>query len=132
MLGPSSQPVLLDYPLDVLERVYRTNVIAPLALIQAVRPALGPGARIVTITSDAVVEPYPGWGGCGSCKAALAQLSNILAAENPTSRVYWVDPGDMRTQMHQEAPKRGNSSLYPQRRSVAACRDGYCSLSQHS
>lgn len=103
ILGPSPQPALLDYPLDVLERVYRTNVIAPLALIQAVRPILNPGARIVNITSDAAVEPYPGWGGYGSSKAALAQLSNILAAENPALRVYWVDPGDMRTQMHQEA-----------------------------
>ena len=103
ILGPSPQPALLDYPLDVLERVYRTNVIAPLALIQAVRPVLNSGARIVNITSDAAVEPYAGWGGYGSSKAALAQLSNILAAENPALRVYWVDPGDMRTQMHQEA-----------------------------
>ncbi len=103
ILGPSPQPALLDYPLDVLERVYRTNVIAPLALIQAVRPLLRPGTRIVNITSDAAVEPYPGWGGYGSSKAALAQLSNVLAAENPALRVYWVDPGDMRTQMHQEA-----------------------------
>src|SRR5947209_3923401 len=103
MLGPSPQPALLDYPLDVLERVYRTNVIAPLALIQAVRPELNPGARIVNITSDAAVEPYEGWGGYGSSKAALEQLSHILAAENPTLRVYWADPGDMRTQMHQEA-----------------------------
>jgi NAD(P)-dependent dehydrogenase (short-subunit alcohol dehydrogenase family) len=103
ILGPSPQPALLDYPLDVLERVYRTNVIAPLALIQAVRPLLRPGARLVNITSDAAIEPYPGWGGYGSSKAALAQLSNVLAAENPALRVYWVDPGDMRTRMHQEA-----------------------------
>src|SRR6266571_1941036 len=102
-LGPSPQPPLLDYPLDVLERVYRTNVIAPLALIQAVRHELKPGARIINITSDAGVESYEGWGGYGSSKAALEQLSNILAAENPSLRVYWVDPGDMRTQMHQEA-----------------------------
>jgi NAD(P)-dependent dehydrogenase (short-subunit alcohol dehydrogenase family) len=103
MLGPSPQPPLLDYPLDVLERVYRTNVIAPLALIQAVRHELKPGACIINITSDAGVEAYEGWGGYGSSKAALEQLSNILAAENPSVRVYWVDPGDMRTQMHQEA-----------------------------
>ncbi len=102
-LGPSPQPNLLDYPLDVLERVYRTNVIAPLALIQAVRHELKPGAYVINITSDAGVEAYPGWGGYGSSKAALEQLSNILAAENPDLRVYWVDPGDMRTQMHQEA-----------------------------
>src|SRR5689334_960848 len=103
ILGPSPQPNLLDYPLDVLEHVYRTNVIAPLALIQAARPVLKPGARIVNITSDAAVEPYEGWGGYGSSKAALEQLSHILAAEIPEVRVYWVDPGDMRTQMHQEA-----------------------------
>jgi NAD(P)-dependent dehydrogenase (short-subunit alcohol dehydrogenase family) len=103
ILGPSPQPALLDYPLDVLEQVYRTNVIAPLALIQAARSALLPGARIVNITSDAGVEAYPGWGGYGSSKAALEQLSAILAAEVDQLRVYWVDPGDMRTQMHQEA-----------------------------
>ena len=103
ILGPSPQPPLLDYPLDVLERVYRTNVIAPLALIQALQYQLKAGACVINITSDAGVEAYEGWGGYGSSKAALEQLSNILAAENPSWRVYWVDPGDMRTQMHQEA-----------------------------
>lgn len=103
ILGPSPQPGLLDYPLEVLEQVYRTNVIAPLALLQALRNVLKPGAYIINITSDAGVEAYEGWGGYGSSKAALEQLSNILAAENPSYRVYWVDPGDMRTQMHQEA-----------------------------
>jgi NAD(P)-dependent dehydrogenase (short-subunit alcohol dehydrogenase family) len=103
VLGPSPQPDLLDYPLGVLEQVYKTNVIAPLALIQAARHDLKPDARIVNVTSDAAVEPYGGWGGYGSSKAALEQLSNILAAENPRWRVYWVDPGDMRTRMHQEA-----------------------------
>jgi NAD(P)-dependent dehydrogenase (short-subunit alcohol dehydrogenase family) len=102
-LGPSPQPALLDYPLDVLEQVYRTNVIAPLALLQDARSALLPGARILNITSDAGVEAYPGWGGYGSSKAALEQLSAILAAELADLRVYWVDPGDMRTQMHQDA-----------------------------
>jgi NAD(P)-dependent dehydrogenase (short-subunit alcohol dehydrogenase family) len=103
ILGPSPQPQLLDYPLDVLEQVYRANTIAPLALIQAVRNHLKPGARVLNITSDAAIEPYENWGGYGSSKAALEQISNILAAENPSLRVYWVDPGDMRTQMHQEA-----------------------------
>jgi NAD(P)-dependent dehydrogenase (short-subunit alcohol dehydrogenase family) len=103
ILGPSPQPDLLDYPLDVLEQVYRTNVISPLALIQALKRDLKPGARIINVTSDAAVEPYEGWGGYGSSKAALEQLSNILAAENPGLRVYRVDPGDMRTRMHQEA-----------------------------
>ena len=102
-LGPSPQPTLLEYPLDVLELVYRTNVIAPLALLQMVQHKLELGACVINITSDAGVEAYAGWGGYGSSKAALEQLSNILAAENETWRVYWVDPGDMRTQMHQEA-----------------------------
>jgi NAD(P)-dependent dehydrogenase (short-subunit alcohol dehydrogenase family) len=103
ILGPSPQPDLLDYPLDAFEQVYRTNVVSPLALIQALNNELKPQARIVNVTSDAAVEPYEGWGGYGSSKAALEQLSNILAAENPGLRVYRVDPGDMRTQMHQEA-----------------------------
>ncbi len=103
ILGPSPQPRLTDYALDVLEQVYRTNVIAPLGLIQVAQHDLKPGARIINVTSDAGVQPYAGWGGYGSSKAALEQLSSILAAENPTFRVYWIDPGDMRTQMHQEA-----------------------------
>lgn len=103
ILGPSPQPELLDYPLDVLEQVYRVNVLAPLGLLQAVRSELKPAARIINISSDAGVEAYPGWGGYGSSKAALEQLSAVLAAENPQWRVYWVDPGDMRTQMHQDA-----------------------------
>jgi NAD(P)-dependent dehydrogenase (short-subunit alcohol dehydrogenase family) len=103
MLGPSPQPALLDYPLAVLEQVYRNNVIAPLGVIQALQSTLKPGARIINITSDAAVEPYAGWGGYGSSKAALEQLSAILAAEHPDLRVFWVDPGDMRTQMHQDA-----------------------------
>ena len=103
VLGPSPQPNLLDYPLGILEQVYRTNVFAPLALIQAMRDELRPGARVVNVTSDAAIEPYEGWGGYGSSKAALEQISNILAAENPDWRVYAVDPGDMRTRMHQEA-----------------------------
>jgi NAD(P)-dependent dehydrogenase (short-subunit alcohol dehydrogenase family)/catechol 2,3-dioxygenase-like lactoylglutathione lyase family enzyme len=102
-LGPSPQPPLLEYPLATLEQVFRTNVVAPLALLQAASPALKPGARILNITSDAGVEAYPGWGGYGASKAALEQLSAIFAAERSDLRVYWVDPGDMRTQMHQEA-----------------------------
>ena len=103
ILGPSPQPELLEYPLEVLEQVYRTNVIAPLALIQALRGELKSSASVVNVTSDAGIEAYEGWGGYGSSKAALEQLSNILAAESPALHVYWVDPGDMRTQMHQEA-----------------------------
>jgi NAD(P)-dependent dehydrogenase (short-subunit alcohol dehydrogenase family) len=103
MLGPSPQPGLLDYPLDVLAEVYRANVLAPLGLIQALRSDLKPGARVVNVTSDAGVAAYPGWGGYGSSKAALEQLSAVLAAENSDFKVYWVDPGDMRTDMHQAA-----------------------------
>lgn len=103
ILGPSPQPALLDYPLDVLEEVYEVNVIAPLALLQAVRPFLNPQATIINVSSDAAAEAYPGWGGYGSSKAALEQVTAVLAAENPDYHIYWVDPGDMRTQMHQEA-----------------------------
>jgi NAD(P)-dependent dehydrogenase (short-subunit alcohol dehydrogenase family) len=102
-LGPSPQPSLMTYPLDTLREVYETNTIAPLALIQEAMSVLNPGARIVNVTSDAAVEQYEGWGGYGSSKAALEQMSNILAAELPQYRVYWVDPSDMRTQMHQLA-----------------------------
>ena len=103
VLGPSPQPALVDYPLDVLRTVYEVNVLAPLALVQVLAPHLGNGAAVVNITSDAGVEGYEGWGGYGSSKAALEQLSNILAAEHPGWRVYWVDPGDMNTRLHQEA-----------------------------
>ena len=103
ILGSSPQPPLLDYPLATLEEVYRVNVIAPLALTQTLRETLKPDARLLNITSDAGVEAYPGWGGYGSSKSALEQISNILAAENEGWRVYWVDPGDMRTAMHQAA-----------------------------
>ncbi|MBA3532487.1 MAG: SDR family oxidoreductase [Ardenticatenales bacterium] len=103
MLGPSPQPALLDYPLDQLEEVYRTNVLAPLALIQRLRAQLRPAARLINVTSDAAVEAYEGWGGYGSSKAALEQLSAVLAAEEPSLRIYWVDPGDMRTEMQQAA-----------------------------
>ena len=103
ILGPSPQPELLDYPLDILADVYRANTIAPLGVLQALQHTLKPDARVINITSDAALEAYPGWGGYGSSKAALEQLSNALAAERPDWRIYWVDPGDMQTQMHREA-----------------------------
>jgi NAD(P)-dependent dehydrogenase (short-subunit alcohol dehydrogenase family) len=102
-LGPSPQPSLARYPLAELARVYEVNVIAPLALIQGALPLLGEGGVVINLTSDAAVEPYPGWGGYGSAKAALDQVTSILAAEHPELRVYAVDPGDMRTDMHQRA-----------------------------
>jgi NAD(P)-dependent dehydrogenase (short-subunit alcohol dehydrogenase family) len=103
VLGPSPQPSLAHYPLQALRRVYEVNVLAPLALVQLALPRLADGARIVNLSSDAAVEAYAGWGGYGSSKAALAQITAVLGVENPGVRAYAVDPGDMRTQMHQEA-----------------------------
>jgi len=102
-LGPSPQPLLADYPLADFARVYEVNVVAPLALTQLALGALRPGACILAVSSDAGVEAYEGWGGYGSSKAALEHLFAVLAAERPDLRVYRVDPGDMRTRMHQEA-----------------------------
>lgn len=103
VLGATPLPALATYPLEELRRVYEINVLAPLALVQLTLPHLADGARIVNITSDAAVEAYPGWGGYGSSKAALAQLTAVLGVEHPGLRVYAVDPGDMRTQMQQDA-----------------------------
>ncbi len=104
-LGASPLPRLADYPLETLRKVYDVNVIAPLALTQDLLAALraSPRGVIVNVTSDAAVEPYDGWGGYGSSKAALDQLTAVLAAEEPDLHVYAFDPGDMRTQMHQDA-----------------------------
>ena len=119
LLGPSPQPALAAYPLSELARVYDVNVFAPLALVQETLPRLVPGAAIVAISSDAAVEPYAGWGGYGSSKAALEQLTAILAVEQPHLRVYTVDPGDMRTQTYQEAfPGDDISHLPPPEESV--------------
>ncbi|GID95642.1 SDR family NAD(P)-dependent oxidoreductase [Amorphoplanes digitatis] len=104
ILGPSPQPPLADYPLGALREVYEVNVVAPLALIQLALPGLrSRRGAIVTITSDAAVEAYPGWGGYGSAKAAIEQAGRVIAAEEPAVRVWSVDPGDLRTRMHQEA-----------------------------
>jgi NAD(P)-dependent dehydrogenase (short-subunit alcohol dehydrogenase family) len=103
LLGPSPQPALADYPLDTLREVYEANVLAPLGLLQLALPRMPEGAAVLDITSDAGLEAYEGWGGYGSSKAALEQLTAVLATEQPGLRVYWVDPGDMRTQMHQDA-----------------------------
>jgi len=103
VLGPSPMPELAAYPIDALEDVYRVNVVAPLALAQLAIPRMPDGGVIFNVTSDAAVFPYEGWGGYGSSKAALEQVSAVLAAEQPRLRVYAVDPGDMRTRMHQDA-----------------------------
>jgi NAD(P)-dependent dehydrogenase (short-subunit alcohol dehydrogenase family) len=123
VLGPSPQPTLGDYPLAELERVYRVNVLAPLALAQHVLPRLTKTGAIINVTSDAAVEAYEGWGGYGSAKAALDQLSAILAAEHPELRIYAVDPGDMRTQLQQEAfPGEDISDRPPPEESVPGLR----------
>jgi NAD(P)-dependent dehydrogenase (short-subunit alcohol dehydrogenase family) len=113
VLGLSPQPPLRAYPLGELRRVYEANVIAPLALVQLALPRLVEGARVLNVTSDAGVEAYEGWGGYGSSKAALEQWSAVLAAEQPELRVYAVDPGDMRTQLHQEAYPGEDISDHP-------------------
>jgi NAD(P)-dependent dehydrogenase (short-subunit alcohol dehydrogenase family) len=104
ILGPSPQPRLADYPLDVLERVYAVNAVAPLGLVQLLLPHLEKReGRVVSVSSDAAVEAYEGWGGYGSAKAALDQLTAVLAAEHPSLRVYSFDPGDMATDLQQQA-----------------------------
>lgn len=103
-LGTSPLPPLAGYPLADLRAAFEANVIAPLALIQLMLPWLRErGGAILNITSDAAVEAYAGWGGYGAAKAALEQVSNVLAAEENTVRTWWVDPGDLRTAMHQRA-----------------------------
>jgi NAD(P)-dependent dehydrogenase (short-subunit alcohol dehydrogenase family) len=103
-LGPSPLPALATLPLHAFRRVLETNVVAPLALVQSLLPMLRrDGGALVHVSSDAAVEAYPGWGGYGASKAALDRLTAILAVEEPTVDVYAVDPGDMRTAMHQAA-----------------------------
>jgi NAD(P)-dependent dehydrogenase (short-subunit alcohol dehydrogenase family) len=103
-LGPSPLPPLRGYDLGALRRVYETNVIAPLALIQLLaEPLAAAGGTITNLSSDAAIEAYEGWGGYGSSKAALDQITNVLAAEEAGLRCYAFDPGDMRTEMHQQA-----------------------------
>jgi NAD(P)-dependent dehydrogenase (short-subunit alcohol dehydrogenase family) len=100
VLGPSPQPRLADYPLGTLAEVYAVNTFAPLALLQLVLPWV---RRVVNVSSDAAVEAYPGWGGYGSAKAALDHLTRVLAVEHPDLRVYSFDPGDMATDLQQQA-----------------------------
>ena len=103
-LGPSPLPRLRDVDPDVLVDVMRTNVAAPLALTQVALPQLEvSGGAVVNITSDAAAGAYEGWGTYGASKAALEQVSNVLAVEVPGVRVWWFDPGDLRTEMHQAA-----------------------------
>jgi len=103
-LGTSPLPAMADYPIAELREAFEVNVLAPIALTQLMLPALRRrGGAVLSVTSDAAVEPYAGWGGYGAAKAALEQASNVLAAEENVLRVWWVDPGDLRTAMHQAA-----------------------------
>lgn len=119
LLGPSPQPRLAEYDVDTLRAVYDVNVFAPLALVQLALAALRRvGGVVIDVSSDAAVEGYAGWGGYGSSKAALDQLTNVLTAEEPGLRVYAFDPGDMRTAMHQAAFPGEDISDRPEPESV--------------
>lgn len=103
-LGATPLPRLADYPLEVLTGLFATNVVAPVALAQDALPSLRErGGAVLNITSDAAVEAYEGWGGYGATKAALEQVSHVLAAEEPEVAVWWVDPGEIRTEMLADA-----------------------------
>jgi NAD(P)-dependent dehydrogenase (short-subunit alcohol dehydrogenase family) len=104
-LGTSPLPSLADYPLNDLRIAFEVNVVAPLALLQDALPLLLRAARprVINVTSDAAVEAYEGWGGYGAGKAALEHIGAVLAAEFPALTVWAVDPGDLRTAMHQAA-----------------------------
>jgi NAD(P)-dependent dehydrogenase (short-subunit alcohol dehydrogenase family) len=118
-LGVAPLPPLGEYPAAAFEHVLRVNTIAPLVLMQLAMTKMPAGGRILNVTSDAAVEAYEGWGGYGASKAALEQLSNVLAAERPDLRIYAVDPGDMNTRMHQEAfPGEDISDRPPPQESV--------------
>ena len=119
-LGAAPLPALADYPVEELRAAFEANVIAPLALTQLFLPGLRErGGAVLNVTSDAAVEPYAGWGGYGAAKAAIEQASNVLAAEESAVRVWWVDPGDLRTEMHQAAFPGEDISDRPLPESVA-------------
>lgn len=119
VLGPSPRPALLDLDPDALEQICRVNAVAPLAMVQALRDLLPEGACIVNISSDAAPDSYEGWGGYGASKAMLDHLSGTLALENPQWRVYWVDPGEMRTRLYEESyPGDNLDYLHPPEVSV--------------
>jgi NAD(P)-dependent dehydrogenase (short-subunit alcohol dehydrogenase family) len=99
-LGTSPLPPLSEIDPDTYRAIFDVNVVAPIALVRDLGLR---DATVINITSDAGVEAYEGWGGYGSSKAAFEHASRILAAERPDLRVLIVDPGDMRTEMHQDA-----------------------------
>jgi NAD(P)-dependent dehydrogenase (short-subunit alcohol dehydrogenase family) len=119
-LGATPLPALADYPVEELRAAFEANVIAPIALTQLFLPTLRErGGAVLNVTSDAAIEPYAGWGGYGAAKAAIEQASNVLAAEESAIRVWWVDPGDLRTDMHQAAFPGEDISDRPLPESVA-------------
>ncbi|MCW2886406.1 MAG: short-chain dehydrogenase/reductase [Streptosporangiaceae bacterium] len=122
VLGALPLQPLDAYPIDRLEHAFKVNTLAPLALIQGLLPLLRErGGAILNISSDAAVEAYETWGGYGASKAALDQLSNVLAAEEPALSVWWVDPGEMRTRMLAEAmPGEDLSETPPPEQAAAA------------
>jgi NAD(P)-dependent dehydrogenase (short-subunit alcohol dehydrogenase family) len=120
-LGVTPLPPLAGYPLDALERAFAVNTLGPLALVQGLLPVLRERrGAIVNISSDAATEPYAGWGGYGATKAALEQLSNVLAAEEPDVAVWWVDPGEMRTGMLAAAGEDADAAPRPEEVAVPA------------
>jgi len=103
-LGPSPLPPVSELPPEALREIFETNVIAPLALTQLALPLLAAsGGVIINLTSDAAVMAYAGWGGYGASKAALDLLGAVLGVEQERVKVWQVDPGDVRTRMHQDA-----------------------------
>ena len=102
-LGISPMPRLLEHPVDDLHIILHTNMIAPISLLQKVKPYLTTNPVIINVSSDAGVEPYETWGAYGGSKAGLDHMTAILAKEYPGYRFYAFDPGDMRTDMHQAA-----------------------------
>ena len=119
-LGPSPLPAVADFDLDALRRTVEVNTIAPLALTQLALPLLRMSrGTVIDVTSDAAVEGYPGWGGYGASKAATEQLRNVLAAEETDVIIWRVDPGDLRTAMHQAAFPGEDISDRPLPESVA-------------
>jgi len=131
-IGASPMPSLEEYPPDLLAEVLQVNVVAPLHLSQLVLPGMRErrSGVIVNVTSDAGVNPYPGWGGYGASKAALEHLSRVLAAELEGTgvRLYVVDPGDMDTQMHREAEPGVDLSHLP---GPAASAPAFLQLIEH-
>jgi len=102
-IGGSPQPALLEYSMDTLHQIFHTNVLAPISLLQKVRSFMNPAATIINLSSDAAANAYENWGGYGASKAALDHISQTLTVEQPNWNIYALDPGDMRTGMHQAA-----------------------------